>query len=257
MRFVGGNYIYPGLYDQLKFPLAYQDQWTLNYRQDVDFELTVATFGLNQTPGKNARYFTQVREVVGEGTVRIPDINGTPSQPFDALLIKVLRTAIDSTFLGGSPAPDPLLTTFGLTQGSVASDSFYVMYAPGFGGTVLSMNMDPGNQVSALFYRPAAARLGSQSTSVEDLIKTNVTSAPNPVKAGSYVYINTQIPVSVNSVQVFSLTGQMIYEKRQDLQTESNFSVLIPENTQAGIYFVNLKDSEGKIIGSRKIHVNQ
>lgn len=256
LRFVGGNYIYPGVIDQLRFPVAYQNLWTLNYQQDNDFELTVASYGLNKVPGKLSRYFTQVREVVGEGTVIIPDINGAPSQPFDALLIRVVRTSIDSTFLGGAPAPPPLLTAFGLSQGSVAADSFYVIYAPGFGGPVLSMDINPGNQVSALVYRPSAARLGDP-TSLEKLNMPTFAVAPNPVNAGSYLFIITETPHFINTLQLLSLNGQVISEYRLETQVEGNFPVLIPENTAAGVYLINLKDETGKIVASKGIHVNR
>ncbi len=255
LRFVGGNYIYPGEYKQLQFPLNYQDQWTINYQQDIDFELTVAAFGLNSVPGIFSRYFTQHRQVVGEGTVIIPDENGDPSWPIDALLIKAVRTAVDSTFLGGNPAPPPLMAAFGLTQGSVAADSFYVVYAPGFGSTLLSVDIE-GTQISNLVYRPGAASLGTPSA-VKDLWLTNFSIAPNPVSSGNPVQINTTQSVSINAVQIVNLLGQVIYEKREDNSEQDNFSVMIPQNTPTGIYLLIIKDKAGKVIGSEKIQVNQ
>lgn len=254
LRFVGGNYTYSGPRYQVQFPMAYQDQWILDYQVDLDFELTVAAAFLNQAPGTQSRYIYQEREVVGEGTVRIPDMNGQPSQPIDALLLRVVRTTVDSVFIGGSPAPSSLMTTFGLTQGAMTMDSFYVMYSPGFGGPVLSMNIGANNSVSGLFYRPGAARLGT-STSLNDMAIEHFSLSPNPVLAGNAFNIKFDEATSIHSIQIIGLNGQVIVEEPVSSDAGNTVTVAVPD-AAAGVYLLNLKDETGSIIGNRMIQVN-
>ncbi|MEX0967638.1 MAG: T9SS type A sorting domain-containing protein [Bacteroidia bacterium] len=254
LRFVGGSYIYPGTYNQLKFPVSYQNQWSMAYEQFIDYELTVAAFGLNKAPGKYVRYFTQDRDVVGEGKVVIPRADGSPSKPFKGLLIRVVRIATDSTFLGGSPAPAPLMAAFGLTQGAVAADSFYVIYAPGFGSPVLSLDIE-GSAVANLVYRPGAAALGDEQSSVEEFAANDLTLGPNPVNKGSDLNIELSSSAAINSVHIINLMGQVIYEEKMESPRMDKFSISIPDNTLPGIYFVNLKNASGQIIGNKKIQI--
>jgi hypothetical protein len=256
LRFVGGNYIYPGNLQQLKFPAAYQDQWTLNYQIELPFELSVAGFGLNKAPGINVSYHHQTREVVGEGTLVIPDFAGNASSPFDALLIKVVRTIIDSTFLGGSPAPPALMGAFGLVQGATVIDSFYVMYAPGFAAPVVNANIN-GNQVTSFFYRPGAAALGSLSTIGAASFDGGLTLSPNPVAPGGFVYLTADKPVSIQTAQITSLTGQIVHQENIDAQNEMHISWQIPAHLKTGIYMVHLTGQNGKPVLTQKIKVTR
>ncbi len=149
--------------DILQFPLTYEREWTQNGIGKTSFELTVAAFGLNATPGENVRYVTESREVVGEGKLIIPTEDGSPSIPMDALLLKIDKTYTDSLFVGGAPAPAPLLAAFGLTQGNTTtSPTRYVFYTPGFGSHVLNVNPASGN----FFYKPQAAATSTEPINI-------------------------------------------------------------------------------------------
>ncbi|MEZ4886551.1 MAG: T9SS type A sorting domain-containing protein [Chitinophagales bacterium] len=144
-----------GRNDYVKFPLAYQTQWSATLVAYTDFELTVAAFGLNQTPGSNKRIVTINREVVGEGKVIIPMEDGSPSQPIEVLMIKSTFTAIDSFFLAGAPAPAVLLNAFGIVQGQVTnSDAAYSFYTSGSSSFVFYADTDD----DFYNYRPSVAR---------------------------------------------------------------------------------------------------
>lgn len=256
LKFVGGNYLYPGSYDQVRFPLAYQDQWVCNYRQDVDFELTVAAYALNQEPGKNSRYFTQDRKVVGEGTLVIKDKNGNPSNPFNALLIRVVRNVIDSTFLSGAPAPAALMTAFGLTQGATEADSFYVFYAPGFGAPVMSMGIGAGNQIVYLAYRPGAAILGGP-TQIENQMEfdSDFLLMPNPVNRGSVVGWKTRNPELNGSIHLYNSAGQLVIQKEFKTDYSGSGNIQLPEAISPGIYFVKMLDESGVLIGNKTLRI--
>ncbi|MGB0931148.1 MAG: hypothetical protein ACPGVB_10250 [Chitinophagales bacterium] len=154
LRFPDRVVPYGGRLNKLQFPVTYESDWTQNQIENTEFELTVAAFGLNAVPGVNVKTITERREVVGEGKLIIPSEDGSPSLPMDALLLKVDMTGIDSVFLGGAPAPAPLLAAFGVTQGNISvADTRYIFYMPGFGSNVLNVNPASGT----FFYRPQAA----------------------------------------------------------------------------------------------------
>ncbi|MEZ4886554.1 MAG: T9SS type A sorting domain-containing protein [Chitinophagales bacterium] len=122
----------------MEFPMTYQTKWTSNYIDYIDFELTVAAFGLDQVPGFNKQYVSINSEVVGYGQLTIPMPDGSPSTPVEVLLLQSTSTRIDSFFLGGTLAPSILLNAFGVSQGQIISnDANYSFYTPDFEDLVL------------------------------------------------------------------------------------------------------------------------
>ncbi|TVR39523.1 MAG: T9SS C-terminal target domain-containing protein [Cryomorphaceae bacterium] len=254
LRFVGGNYLYPGNYDFLSFPFEYGDSWVMEYEFPMDFELTVAGFGLNATPGQQVRYFTQTRDVVGAGSFIIADEFGDPSFPIPGYLVRAVRTAVDSVFLAGDPAPAPLMGAFGLTQGSTAVDSFYVAYVPGFGSPLLSMYIE-GNSPGVLDYRSAAAELGQDPTSVYQYEQEKFEIYPNPAVAGQMINIRANTSQPVAEVQLFNVSGQKVHHVAVNQQIASSGTFMLPSYLTAGMYFVNLVNSAGEIISQNKVIV--
>lgn len=254
LRFVGGNYLHSGNYDLLSFPFEYGDSWVMEYQMVMPFELTVAGFGLNSTPGQQVRNFTETREVVGQGSFIIPDEFGEPSLPIPGYLIRSVLSAIDSVYLAGSPAPAPLMGAFGLTQGAVASDSFYVAYVPGLGTPLMSMTIN-GDQGGFIDYRPSGAALGQDPTSVNEFGQATVEIYPNPATAGQMLNIRANIGQPVAAVQLFSVSGQKVHEVALNSEVISGAAFVVPANLEAGIYFVNLLNSKGTSIGQNKIVV--
>jgi len=152
LNFLGGDYPYDGRINFLEFPVAYQNQWTGTQKEDVPFKLTVGAFGLNETPGSRLRTITHTREVVGFGTLVVPRDDNSSTIAMDVLLIKVNSTEVDSFFLAGQPAPQALISAFGVTQGGTVTNTFYLFYKPGFGHPIMNVGMEAG-QIDAVGYR--------------------------------------------------------------------------------------------------------
>ncbi len=129
-----------GKYEYLRFPMNYQDQWTSTSVDEINFEITVAGFGLNQTPGTARGTATNNVEVIGYGQVIIPMEDGSASNPVEVLLVKTSTSSVSNYFLGGAPAPAALLSAFGLVEGEeVIIEPSYAFYRPGFDEPVLTV----------------------------------------------------------------------------------------------------------------------
>jgi len=140
LRFPDQAILFEGTNEYLRFPMNYQDQWTSSATNNLDFELTVAAFGLNQTSGVSQEVGTDNVEVIGYGQVIIPMEDGTASNPVEVLLMKTVSSRMTNYFLGGAPAPAALLNAFSLVQGGeVIDEPVYSFYRPGFSQPVLSV----------------------------------------------------------------------------------------------------------------------
>ncbi len=200
---------YGGTFDILSFPMSYADSWTPEYIEYTQYNLTVAAFGLNNVPGLQKRYISQTRTVVGEGALIIPNAQGNPSGPLDALLLKVdNHTRVDSFFLGGQLAPAPLMAAFGLTQGAVSTLSgAYVFYVPGYGKTALAITLNSSSEISAISYRPDVAGL---ATSIADASVPEMMRAfPNPVEAGGTLHFGLHND-GTTLVELTDVTGRTL-----------------------------------------------
>lgn len=255
VTFVGGNYLYEGENQYLDLPASYEDSWEFTFEEVIDFELSVASFGLDAAPGQQVRYKTITREVVGEGFFIIRDDQGQPSDPISGLLIRVNESRKDSAFLGGAPAPDALMEAFGLIQGDTFTTEFFVAYAYGLGTPLLSMNVD-GNDAVNLAYRPQAAMLGDPSNSVKEFTAPSIIAYPNPVAKGQSIQLQTKSNELVASVQLFNMMGEKVHESAFNSGAiASGLNVAIPGHLPSGVYFASLLNDSGQQIGRSKFVV--
>lgn len=248
LGFPGNNIIFEGRNNTIQFPLNYEDAWSNARIESTPFELTIAAFGLDHTPGELQRTLTDNREVVGYGSLTIPDENGDPTVGMDVLLVKVARTIMDSVFLGGAPAPDVLLAAFGLTQGAVVEQSFYVFYKPDFGSPVMSIAYDEDFAV----YRPQAAATVSGSTSIQ-LQHTSL--YPNPVSARQMVYLTTESPVEMGVIRLLDLQGRVLHQEKINFNYSNQIEMQVPAVLGQGLYVYQLLDQKGQVTGVGKLHV--
>lgn len=251
LRFVHSKSLFEGRIDFLHFPVSYQSQWEQSFTEYFNYELTVAGFGLNNIPGYFKRNHAQVREMVGQGQLIIPKEDGSPSNLMDVLLLKVVRTQQDSVFLGGAPAPPPLMAAFGLEQGTIRQDSFYTFYRPGFGAVALNINMD-GNLIFSAFYRPQAAEL---STATDELVKAQLSVYPNPVRAGEALYLDFPEGTKSSSIVLYNAVGQRIHQEGIDDTSRQVVEYQIPPNLPTGTYFYQLSGHNGGILHAGQLQV--
>ncbi|MFK7906488.1 MAG: hypothetical protein AB8B69_15260, partial [Chitinophagales bacterium] len=187
LRFPGEKGIFDEPNNFLIFPLTYQSQWSTSSESRANFELTVAAFGLSQTPGFSEEVLTQNGEVIGYGQIIIPMEDGSPSSPVEVLLVKKYTSRVTNYFLGGAPAPDALLSAFGLVQGGeVISEPTYAFRRPGFSESVLTVSSDRyiyrpqavPSQPSVVINREDFPRGGS-FTEIGYFVETDILDAPS------------------------------------------------------------------------------
>ncbi len=254
LHFPGQAQDFQGRVNYVDFPVAFGNTWTQSHVEITDFNLTVAAFGLNNTPGQQQRIFTQTRTVVGEGTLVIPDENGNPSEELDALLIKAENTTdVDSFFLGGQPAPEALVAAFGQTQGQVTDrDDFYVFYVPGYPTVVLNLNLDANGNLSGVYYRPSAAAL---ATSIGDEAKFNsLKSYPNPIAAGEVMNIDMMANANGATVELIDVTGRQVFSM-PILAGAATARFTLPSHLVTGIYTIVVRGSDAELLTTNKLIV--
>ena len=131
-----------GTFTYVPYPCTYQTSWSSTVRVPVNYELSIAAFGLDHVPGQFVQLEQQSREVVGSGKLRIPLGSGT-SDNISVLLFKTTYINIDSVYLGGAPADPLLLAAFGITQGGLFGTEYaYEFRRKGIEENLLYMNLD-------------------------------------------------------------------------------------------------------------------
>ncbi|MEZ5059681.1 MAG: T9SS type A sorting domain-containing protein [Saprospiraceae bacterium] len=247
LAFPGRDVVYAQRLDYLQFPCQMGKKWTQTATENTNFVLTVQGFGLDKVPGFSKRRLTVSRDVVGEGKILLTYPDGTPTKPIDALMVKVVRTSIDSFFLGGAVAPPPLAAAFGITQGQMASDSFYVFYAPNFGMPVMDYDLVD----NTIAYRPYADQTVS-SKEVFSSAKFEI--FPNPASSGSHLNITLEKATENGTIQIFGLNGNMVYEQRLAAGL-GRAEIGLPAILNQGTYFLRIIDQEGLPTRAQKIHI--
>lgn len=250
LRFPNQIQHYAGRINSLEFPVMYQNTWTGSRQEKLAFELTVMAYGLNKTPGENRAMHTQYRDVVGEGKLIIPDINGKPSNPINVVMIRTTQVIVDSFFLGGSPAPDPLLAAFNLTQGASVTLVSYAFYTPNFAAPVLFVRLDENGNLSSAYCRPAAAELTS---SVFEVV-SGAHTYPNPVAAGEALTIDIGNS-NGTSIDVVDFTGRVVATISDANTNSKQIQLRLPLGTAPGLYTVTVRSPNAKLLSASQVIV--
>lgn len=243
---------FDGRINTLEFPVENGKAWTNTLSETIKFELTVGAFGLNATPGERVQRQTEIREVVGEGKLQIPNSSGLPGRPLDALLIRVRQVWTDSFFLGGAPAPTPLLTAFGLSQGFTDSAATYAFYIEDFASPVIFFRLDASGAVSDLFWRPRAADIASSVSEV--LTPGAVRAFPNPVTAGSMLTVDQAIG-EASIADIVDITGRVVASTSARRVSDTQSQILLPSGIIPGVYTIALRGANASLLSTSVVMV--
>ena len=131
----------------LQLPLQYEDAWSAEYARELTMQLFLPTFGLNDVPAQQTDSVNVTSEVVGWGSLKIPNLTYSGTQDLEVLLLKQTLTQRTFYTVDGNPAPQALLDTLGVEQGQTLVLTFYQFYAPGLDQPALQFTFNQAGQV--------------------------------------------------------------------------------------------------------------
>ena len=247
--FPAGTYAYSPPHSFVRFPMTANSSWNETSKVPVDFQLSVAAFGLNKTPGQKVTTIIARDTVVGWGTLKLKNPSGGAASSFAVLLERKDETYIDSFFVNGAPAPAQLLGAFGLTQGSkTVISTVYSFRGIGFSEPAMQMYVN-GSGTITYISRAVNVALGltTNNREVTDVaIATKV--YPNPAYTEGVNFEFNKTTDAQWNVMVYNATGQIISVNpiKGQIGTTTQH-VALDRNLPTGTYFYNLLDEHSRI----------
>ncbi len=227
----------------LKYPCTMGTTWTEVIPYTTHFELSIAAYGLSNTPGERRSRLTRTYNVVGWGKMRINN-GGTPTAYADVLEIEVSHMVVDSFYLAGSPAPATLLSAFGTSQGQVSENNYRNFYRAGEFCEMAKVLYTDNTYSTVRSINVHKQRLPMPATSVATNIKEQQISVyPNPV-TGSTFTITVNHAGNDASYQLYNIVGQTIASGI----IPAGGVISLNNDIPAGSYFVKVKTQDGSNI---------
>lgn len=124
----------------LQLPLVYEGSWTTNHTQQINMQLFLPTFSLNDVSAQQTDSITIISEVTGWGTLILPNLTRSGFQNIEVLLIKKTRIKKTIFQVDGMNPPQALLDTIGVTQGQVETSLSYQFMTKGLDQPALSID---------------------------------------------------------------------------------------------------------------------
>jgi hypothetical protein len=232
----------------LPLPMSYGDQSTHVVRLPHSQRTTITFASIIDQPSGYVQLFEQEKEVVGWGTVTIPDGNGA-SLSFKALLEKTTLTVTDSFYLNGMPTPESILTAFGLTQG-VSNTIVRYNHRNQDNEFLTQIILNDAGNVDLIFFAAAPIITTSISNTPENFGNDFIIS-PNPSDGNIIQLAFDQSLDQLHKIILRNINGQTIHkEELAPGLKEYSFTNLILES---GIYFIELKKNNGMKLSNKKL----
>lgn len=206
IEFPGNSQVFEQPATNLSFPASFGMSEVSNYDFVTNYELTVAAFGLSATPGQNIQSVVNTTEVVGYGELILP-VPGGQSIPYDVLLVKEERVITNNVFLGGAPAPDALLSAFGLTQGQTDTVAFYTFYAENYEVPIMRIIMNEDfTETDQMYYdMDLLQTLGVANNEFSNSLKI----FPNPASDRVSITQDSNLE-TFNMIEIYDLLGKQV-----------------------------------------------
>lgn len=232
------------------FPLNYTDGYASSNKATTDFILSVSVFNIFNTPGEIVQTVANKDTVLGWGSLSL-GANGFVNVP--ALLVKHTTKQTDSIFLGGVPAPPAILTAFGLTQGTVSYENYYLFLvydsqeAKLRPALVFVMDANFSTITGANYDRATHKSLGF----VDESLTLMPTLYPNPVGDAGFLTVDFKAPLTeLANIKIVGINGVITHETVAEAgQTHVQIATT---HMSAGIYIVEATNTAGK-----KLYVSQ
>lgn len=223
----------------VKYPLNMGSAWSSEVDANIDFELTVQAFFLEDEPGTWKRTIITHDTVVSFGTLTT-QLAGYTNVP--AIIAEHTVTTIDSFFIDGQPANAMLLSFFNLSQGEVNESKMLQVYTQGSGQsqrrpTTINFYLNQaGNEIEGGDYSNDVYF----STSVLSHTSTlDIMVYPNPTTNGSLFLERKGDYTTAYDVSMVDMSGKVRY--RQSWQSNDNHLEVDMNAMASGVYTLVLE----------------
>jgi Secretion system C-terminal sorting domain len=232
------------------FPVTMGANQTDKWTQNRPYALTVAAFGLNKTPGVVKNIVTSNKSVVAWGKVILPDFkNKGKTVTYNTIVQLTSVSLVDSVFLGGAPAPAPLMQAFGLTQGSSSSYTYFSALVPGFKTIAVEGDLNANLKATSIYVATESGFVPSNSVGSKDVaeqIESNV--FPNPSQNGQFT-LSFDKPNSKDwTVKIYDLAGREMSQTK--ITGEGKITQPLSVSTEKGTYFYALFNENQQFVNN-------
>ncbi len=231
--------IYSNPLFNIQFPATMNSAWESQYNFSTIFTLTVGAYGLNNTPCARKAYVTQKDSVVAWGSAKIKNGSGVISPLIDVLLIKSHVKVVDSYFMNGAPAPDALLSAFGLTQGQIYEKFEYKLQSQGEVTPILTASFsDSTYSNNAVNYYEVFTGVVN-TTGISELQTMNFHLFPNPVE-GDLINIQMEnVELGTMYYNIVNIEGRII-DKGRIFSPDKKIQIKLNNTMNVGYYYLQI-----------------
>ncbi len=242
----GQNMLYTSPRTKIAFPATYHTSWVSSYSSDLNFQLSLLSATYAPNPGVARIYTTEKDSVIGWGSMRVKEEDGTPSPYHDVLQVQTMIIHTDSFFLNGSTFSTALLTFFHLAQGQKDTTYEQNYYRPQEVTALAQIEFNDAAYTQPYMATTHVQRLKS-NVGVENILDNSaVRIYPNPVVTNT---ISLQVPAM--------MTGQMTYDlidingrsaaKGVLNVNQSSATITLPSAIIPGIYYLKVNNGNVEV----------
>ncbi|MDX9791260.1 MAG: T9SS type A sorting domain-containing protein [Candidatus Kapaibacterium sp.] len=225
------------------FPMQYSEDGGLEtepVHRDVNLTITIPDM-LTDAPLTYRRYESAKFEPVAWGKLSLKSYPGD----LDVVGYKKNITGLDSFFLYGMPAPEPLLQAFGLVQGRQDNWERIDFFAKGLPLSVLELHFEDGKVYMAY-------QLENPAMSAEDeSVSLSPAAYPNP-STGS-ITIDTKDFPDAEQITIHSVQGVLLSQQ----QVKESINTINLTNAPNGTYMYIVRSGQGRILKSGKFSLTK
>jgi hypothetical protein len=230
-------------------PLVYNESETNTpapVKRTIQMEINVPAAGLEDAPFDYARIEMLSYQTVGWGKIKLPGYENEE----DVIVVERLRSQVDSFYLYSQPAPEMLLTAFGLQQGSTSNFRTLFFFAKGYPQPILNLSLNAEGQVTNAFQ---IAYDLTMSVDNQDLSSYQPNVFPNPSN-GEFT-VDTKDYADANFIEVYSMNGELLLKKNLEAgSTQSTFRLI---NAPSGSYIFSINNESGRSLSSGKLMITK
>lgn len=236
--------------NNIQFPLNYGDSWDFVSEFEVNFLVTVAAFGLQNTPASQMIRDSAVYSVASHGTILLPNPEGAGLDPvsLEVLMVKRTRTVTSNYTLGGMPAPQVMLDLFGLEQGESETTTRYFFYAKGLPRTAANILVNEHGVVESFTISNEVGNVVNSTSSVA-VEPIRVKAFPNPA-SGSFHLAFDKPDAQDWTVELHNSFGQTVHRQAVPGGIGANQVSVSPPQLSAGLYHYVLRNHKGAVAAS-------